>query len=182
MDAAGTPILSLWASRPGAGDVAGAPDWPRIEGVAASPDEALARARAGFPGRDVLLLQAGASLPPAFATRLLAAWPADGLDVLSPLDAGWPLPAGFDADRACGVHDIARAENVVGDGLGRVELHERHVFVGGGVENDVDVVLLKDLVQRGEKIGERADFRPRLDDRGGRHAGPYQQPPVLWPG
>ncbi len=96
MDADGTPILSLWASRPGAGDVATAPDWPRVDGIAGSPAQALARARAAFPGRDVLVLQAGARLPAAFATRLLAAWRGSGLDVLSPLDEGWPLPPGFD--------------------------------------------------------------------------------------
>ena len=46
-----------------------------------------------------------------------------------------------------GVGDDPRPEDVVGDRLERVRLHQRHVLVGGGVEDDVGPVALEDLLQ-----------------------------------
>ena len=63
-----------------------------------SPAQALARARAQHPGRDVLLLREGVVLEEAAWERLHAAWRDGDWDVLSPLDGRWPL--GEDADAA----------------------------------------------------------------------------------
>lgn len=94
MDAPPLPVISVWAERPaptGAGDW---PGWPRVDGLAATPCEALAKARGQFPGRDVLLLHAEAWLPADAGARLRAALADSEWDVVSAVDAGWGL---FDA-------------------------------------------------------------------------------------
>ena len=77
MDATSRPVTCRWAD---------------------SPAQALARARAQHPGRDVLLLREGVVLDEAAWERLHAAWRDGDWDVLSPLDGRWPL--GADADAA----------------------------------------------------------------------------------
>lgn len=77
MDAISRPVTCRWAD---------------------SPAQALARARAQHPGRDVLLLREGVVLEEAAWERLHAAWRDGDWDVLSPLDGRWPL--GEDADAA----------------------------------------------------------------------------------
>ena len=81
MDATSRPVTCRWAD---------------------SPAQALARARAQHPGRDVLLLREGVVLDEAAWERLHAAWRDGDWDVLSPLDGRWPLGAsdGNDADAA----------------------------------------------------------------------------------
>lgn len=98
MDAPALPVLSTWTADPTAAASSGAPaGLVRVDGVAATPQAALARAQAAHPGRDVLLLRAGVAFDDAALGRLLAAWRSAGWDVLSPLDGRWPLGAGADA-------------------------------------------------------------------------------------
>ncbi|TNJ35419.1 glycosyltransferase [Arenimonas terrae] len=92
MDAPLLPVLSVWT-------VDGRSPSPvptaleRVPGNAATAQDALARARQQFPGRDVLLLRGDAVLPPDAVDRLLAAWADPAWDVLSPLDGRWTLVA-----------------------------------------------------------------------------------------
>src|SRR5688572_19652376 len=91
MDASPSPVLSRWTDVAGSADVPsrhlpGA--MPRIDGLAASPAEALARAAAQWPGCDVLLMHADAGLPVDGWRRLYAAWRDGDWDVLSPAIAG----------------------------------------------------------------------------------------------
>ena len=79
MDATSRPVTCRWAD---------------------SPAQALARARAQNPGRDVLLLREGVVLEESAWERLHAAWRDGDWDVLSPLDGRWPVGAGADADAA----------------------------------------------------------------------------------
>ena len=62
------------------------------------------------------------------------------------------------AVRAGGFKQIARAEHVVFDGLGRAELHQRHMLVRRRVENDLRVIQVKDLVEA-MLVANRADQR-----------------------
>jgi GT2 family glycosyltransferase/glycosyltransferase involved in cell wall biosynthesis len=104
MDAPALPVLSTWTADPAAAAPSGAPaGLVRVDGVAASPEAALARARSAYPGRDVLLLRAGVTLHDAALQRLLAAWHGSGWDVLSPLDGRWALGEG-DADALAWSH------------------------------------------------------------------------------
>ena len=102
MDAPALPVLSLWTADANASGGPG-PGVPvamaRIAGIADSPGQALARAAAAHPGRDVLLMRADAQLPEG-AWRALSSASAHGpWDVLSPLDGGWPLfPATADTE------------------------------------------------------------------------------------
>lgn len=96
MDAPSLPVLSVWTD---AGE--SSPRLPgledRVPGCAASPAQALERAREQFPGRDVLLLRADGQLPDGLWPRLEAAWRESDWDVLSVIDGGWPIfPAGLD--------------------------------------------------------------------------------------
>lgn len=97
MDAPPLPVLSVWheddrALPPPATAL------ERVPGMAASVQDALARARSQYPRRDVLVLHGGAVLPDDGLDRLLAAWRDSDADVLSPLDGRWPIfPAGLDA-------------------------------------------------------------------------------------
>ncbi|GAB2670531.1 hypothetical protein GCM10027193_25710 [Arenimonas aestuarii] len=70
MDATSRPVTCRWAD---------------------SPAEALQRARAEHPGRDVLLLREGVEPEASALERLHAAWHEADWDVLSPLDGRWPL-------------------------------------------------------------------------------------------
>lgn len=98
MDAPALPVLSTWAADPSAATPSAAPaGLVRVDGVAASPEAALARAQAMHPGRDVLLLRAGVVLSESALQRLLAAWHGAAWDVLSPLDGRWPLAGDADA-------------------------------------------------------------------------------------
>ncbi|WP_043799915.1 hypothetical protein, partial [Arenimonas malthae] len=75
MDAPALPVLSTWTADPTAAAPSGAPaGLVRVDGVAASPEAALARAHAAYPGRDVLLLRAGVAFDDPALQRLLAAW------------------------------------------------------------------------------------------------------------
>jgi GT2 family glycosyltransferase/glycosyltransferase involved in cell wall biosynthesis len=90
MDAHPLPVLSVWT-------VDGRTPSPlpavleRVAGNAMTAQDALARARQQFPGRDVLLLRGDAVLPADALDRLQAAWSDPAWDVLSPLDGRWPL-------------------------------------------------------------------------------------------
>jgi GT2 family glycosyltransferase/glycosyltransferase involved in cell wall biosynthesis len=114
MDALPLPVLSVWTedgrSLPPSGTMASVA-MERVPGSAVSVQAALARAREGFPGRDVLVLRGDVVLPDDALDRLLAAWRESAWDVLSPLDGRWPIfPASVDqAGRdalawACGEH------------------------------------------------------------------------------
>src|SRR5688572_26339027 len=63
MDASPLPVLSRWSAA-AAGAARGAPALTAIDGIAPTADEALRRATAAWPGRDVLVLHAQAMLPP----------------------------------------------------------------------------------------------------------------------
>lgn len=60
--------------------------------------------------------------------------------------------------RAGGFKQIARAEDIVFDGLGRTELHQRHMFVRRRMENDLRMIQLKYFVQA-VLVADRADQR-----------------------
>lgn len=94
MDAPALPVLSLWTADATANGVP-APALPaamaRVDGVASSPAQGLARAAQTHPGRDVLLLRADAELPDGFWRVFGSAWEGGQWDVLSPLDGSWPL-------------------------------------------------------------------------------------------
>lgn len=60
--------------------------------------------------------------------------------------------------RAGGFKQVARAEDIVFDGLGRTELHQRHMFVRRRMENDLRMIQLKYFVQA-VLVADRADQR-----------------------
>jgi GT2 family glycosyltransferase/glycosyltransferase involved in cell wall biosynthesis len=94
MDAASLPVLSLWTADAHAsgGPAGGVPEtMARVPGIADGPQQALARACAQYPGRDVLLLRGDAQLPEGFWRILGPAWREAEWDVLSPLDGRWPI-------------------------------------------------------------------------------------------
>lgn len=99
MDATLLPVLARWAQDVATqdGPVPALPaEMRRVEGVAATAQEALQRARQAFPGQDVLLLRADAELPSDALRCLMAAWSVDtpgdpAWDVLSPIDGRWHL-------------------------------------------------------------------------------------------
>ncbi len=94
MDAPALPVLSLWTTDATAHGGSG-PALPdaiaRVDGVASSADQALARAQAQHPNRDVLLLRADAELPEGVWRAMASAWEGGAWDVLSPLDGSWPI-------------------------------------------------------------------------------------------
>ena len=69
------------------------------------------------------------------------------------------LRAELDGD----VGNGARDEGVVADGLERVRLHERHVLVGRGMEDDRGPVLLEDLPHLRRVAGIREDGGRRVE-------------------
>ena len=77
-----------------------------------------------------------------------------------------PMPVG-------GVGDGLRAEDVVLDGLAGIELHQRHVLVGGGVDDDLGLVLLEDRLDA-RPVGDVADQRLGRHRPGTAGAGPVR--------
>src|SRR5690349_2516217 len=85
MDASPLPVVSRWTDVSDREACGGAmPELSGIEGVAPTAGEALRRAAAAWPGRDVLVLHADVRLPPDGWRRLAAAWRDGDWDVLSP--------------------------------------------------------------------------------------------------
>ena len=86
------------------------------------------------------------------AQRLRLAHHGLRVDGLVRRDEDEALRAELDGD----VGDRARDERVVAHRLERVRLHERHVLVRGGVEDDGRAVLLEDLahLRRVARVGE----------------------------
>jgi len=111
MDAHPLPVLSLWTAAGTHGDAAaGVPDaMARVPGTADGPDQALARAVAQFPGRDVLLMRSDATLPDGAWRTLVDACHQGAWDVLSPLDGRWTVfpDAAGDALRSALAWDLA---------------------------------------------------------------------------
>lgn len=91
MDAPLLPVITAWADAPASTGPGGWPAWPRVEGIAASPLDALARVREQFPGRDALLVSADAWLPADAGERLRAALGGGEWDVVSAVDDAWGL-------------------------------------------------------------------------------------------
>jgi GT2 family glycosyltransferase/glycosyltransferase involved in cell wall biosynthesis len=103
MQAHSPPVLSVWTDAVGEAMAAGGecPGLTRIDGLASSPTDARDRAEQAYPGRDLLVLRAGAEVPDGLVARLHAALAAGDWDVVSPLDGRWPLfsPASQTAER-----------------------------------------------------------------------------------
>ncbi len=182
MDAPSLPVLSVWtdaddSSRrlPGLED--------RVPGCAASPAQALERAREQFPGRDVLLLRADAELPDGLWPRLEAAWREGDWDVLSVLDGSWPIfAAGLDTpardtlaaragDRTgvawqgwSGICSLWRGSRLAGDptapGAGVHGALLSCIYVGPGLATTMSS-LPPALVQLSERFAAPANPAPR---------------------
>src|SRR5688572_16448515 len=104
MDASPLPVLVHWADAdadagsPADGGTAHVPGGlPRVDVVASSADDALRRAAAKWPGRDLLLLHTGTTLGSDAWRRLMAAWHDGDWDVLSPCFAAPDVAATADA-------------------------------------------------------------------------------------
>ena len=91
MDATPLPVISAWADAPALSGAGNWPGWPRVDGIAPTPLEALARARGQFPDRDVLLVRADAWLPADAGARLQSALAGSDWDLVSAIDEGWGL-------------------------------------------------------------------------------------------
>lgn len=86
MDATPLPVISLWSPHGATVTTRTRLAWQRVEGVAASPLEALRRASQQCPGRDVLLLHVEAQLSAEGCDRLMAGLAGGQWDIVSPLD------------------------------------------------------------------------------------------------
>ena len=60
-------------------------------------------------------------------------------------EAGQGIPLVCLHTAGADLHDVAGAQHVVGDCLDNVLFHQRHVFVGSGVENVIGTVFFEDL-------------------------------------
>ena len=75
--------------------------------------------------------------------RLVAAHNVGGIDRL----VGGKLHEALNAVFRSRCQQVLGAENIVLDRLGRADLHQRNMLVGGGMENDRGMIGLKHLVQ-----------------------------------